>query len=172
MKGVLTMPTIVKTMKLQIATDEHTDCLFKELTQTYASACNMISQYVFDHEFILIFEMIHDVLYHTIREVYGLKSQMAISAVRTVVARYKTVKTQLFEQPFCYKNEEDRWISITRTLEWLWRPIHFRRPQADLVRGRDYSFVKYCCKISNRILKKHISLKIQPMDYTKYSATK
>ena len=26
-------------------------------------------------------------------------------------------------------------------MEWLWNPVFFRRPQADLVRNRDYSFV-------------------------------
>lgn len=33
------------------------------------------------------------------------------------------------------------WQRITKTLEWLWKPVLFRRPQADLVRNRDYSFV-------------------------------
>ncbi len=29
---------------------------------------------------------------------------------------------------------------ISRTLEWMQKPVHFKRPQADFVRGRDYSF--------------------------------
>ncbi|MCQ5313192.1 hypothetical protein NE696_02800 [Megasphaera massiliensis] len=57
------------------------------------------------------------------------------------MARYKTVKQQLFQKPYKYKDEDGTWKYIPKTLEWLWKPIFFKRPQADLVRNRDYSFV-------------------------------
>jgi transposase, IS605 orfB family len=66
---------------------------------------------------------------------------MAQSAVRTAIARYKTVQTQLSQKPYRYKDENGNWCSIYRTLEWLWKPVFFKRPQVDLVRDRDYSFV-------------------------------
>lgn len=66
---------------------------------------------------------------------------MTLSAFKTVTARYKSVKEQLFNTPYKYKDENGEWHYITRTLEWLWKPVRFKRPQADLVRGRDYSFV-------------------------------
>lgn len=80
-------------------------------------------------------------IYSDIRDNYGLKSQMSISAIKTVTARYKTVKEQLLQKPYRYKDENGTWQYITRSLEWLTKPASFCRPQADLVRGRDYSFV-------------------------------
>ena len=45
------MADIVKTMKLHIHTEE-TDAL-KALTKRYMEACNHISDYIFEHHFIL-----------------------------------------------------------------------------------------------------------------------
>ena len=84
---------------------------------------------------------LQETLYQTIRTEFGLKSQFTISAFKTVTAHYKTVQEQLFQNPYRYENEKGETHFISRTLEWLKKPIVFRRPQADLVRGRDYSFV-------------------------------
>ena len=46
---------------------------------------------------------VHEALYTKIRECFGLKSQMAQSAFKTVTARYKTVKEQLCSPPYKYK---------------------------------------------------------------------
>lgn len=84
-------------------------------------------------------------LYHQLRTDYGLKAQMAQSAIRTVVARYRTVKTQLTQHPYRYNSGKqdqfgnDIWQSAPRDLDWLWRPISFKRPQLDLQRSRDWS---------------------------------
>jgi len=61
---------------------------------------------------------------------FGLKSQMALSSIKTAIARYKTVREQLFRNPFWSEDEEGSWHRITKTLEWLWKPIIFNRPQA------------------------------------------
>ncbi len=130
-----------QTMKLHLHVQKDDEPLFKELTEQYAAACSEISEYVFDHDFILNFQDLQKALYSHIRTDYKLKAQFTISSFKTVTARYKTVKTQLFKKPFKYKNEHGKWETIPRTLEWLQKPIHFKRPQADFVRGRDYSFV-------------------------------
>lgn len=39
------------------------------------------------------------------------------------------------------ERQKKSWHYEKRTLEWLWKPIYFGRPQADLVHNRDYSFV-------------------------------
>lgn len=44
--------------------------------------------------------------HQTIRESYGLKAQMTISAFKTVTARYKTVKEQLRQNPYHYEDEK------------------------------------------------------------------
>ena len=135
------MSEIVKTMKLHIHVNETEAKSLEELTACYAQACTFISKYVFDHGFILNFMKLQETLYQTIRAEFGLKSQFTISAFKTVIARYKTVKEQLFQNPYRYEDEKGENHFISRTLEWLQKPIVFRRPQADLVRGRDYSFV-------------------------------
>ena len=135
------MSEIVKTMKLHIHVNETEAKSLEELTACYAQACTFISKYVFDHGFILNFMKLQETLYQTIRTEFGLKSQFTISAFKTVTARYKTVQEQMFQNPYRYENEKGKTHFISRTLEWLQKPIVFRRPQADLVRGRDYSFV-------------------------------
>ena len=64
----------------------------------YRDACNFVSQYVFDHDFVLKQSELQSALYHELRNQFGLKSQMAQSVFKTVIARYKTVQTQLHKQ--------------------------------------------------------------------------
>ena len=135
------MAEMTKTMKLHIHPDEAGVALLKELTVKYSCACNYVSEYVFDHGFILNFMELQKALYNDVRRECGLKSQFTISSLKTVTARYKTIRTQLAKKPYKYQNGNGDWQFIRRTLEWLTKPVSFRRPQADLVRGRDYSFV-------------------------------
>lgn len=135
------MTTVLKTMKLHIHVSEEDEFLLKDLTTKYSEACNALSEYLFQHHFPMNFMVLQNAMYQTIRDMYGLKSQMTISACKTVTARYKTIQEQLYKKPYKWKDEDDKWHYETRTLEWLWKPVMFRRPQADLVRNRDYSFV-------------------------------
>lgn len=136
------MPEIVKTMKLHIHASGP-DCQKLEmLTKRYAGACTYVSRYVFDHSFLMNFMKLQEALYHTVRTNFGLKSQFTISVMKTVTARYKAIQEQLFQTPYRYQDGQGCWQYIARTLEWLQHPIVFRRPQADFVRNRDYSFVE------------------------------
>lgn len=135
------MSNLTKTIKLRIHVTPEQGILFRQMTEQYRQACNFISQYVFDNGFELNSNAIQKVLYKDVRSLFGLKSQLTTSSFKTVTARYKTVKTQLSQKPYKYKNEDGNWQRIPKTLEWLWKPVFFRRPQADLVRNRDYSFV-------------------------------
>lgn len=162
---IFAMSDITKTMKLHIHPDDTSAVLFRELTERYSCACNEISRYVFDHGFILNFMALQDKLYRTIRDNHGLKAQMTISALKTVTARYKTVREQLYQNPYRYKDSAGRWKYITRTLEWLQRPICFHRPQADLVRGRDYSFVGNGSCLSINTLSKRVKVSFDIPDY-------
>lgn len=142
------MAEIVKTMKLHLHVSEDDIPLFKTVTKQYSLACNYISQYAFNNGLPTNYIILQQALYYTIRSDYGLKAQLAISACRTVTARYKTVAEQLYNNPFKYKDEDGKWCYIERTLEWLKQPIRFSRPQADLVRGRDYRFIEGGKRIS------------------------
>ena len=134
--------TIKCKLRLQSPFDEF--ALVKSLEQ-YRQACNEVSQYMFEHNFEMAQAKLNKALYYQLRNNYGLKAQMAQSAIRNVVARYRTVKTQLAQKPYRYNTSKqdqygnDIWESVTRTLDWLWYPISFKRPQLDLQRNRGWS---------------------------------
>jgi len=102
------------------------------------------------------------------RQESSLNSQMVQSTFRTVVARYKAVQEQLKQHPYCYKNEEDKWVQVSRDLNWLVKPIQFRRPQADLVRHSNYSFVEGMQQISITTLDKRTKLGFTSKGFEKY----
>jgi putative transposase len=135
------MSALTQTIKFRLMVTSEQAALFRQMTEQYRQACNAVSQYIFDHTFCLNTSKLNEALYRDIRQTFGLKSQMAQSTFKTVVARYRTVKEQLRQKPYRYQEEDGSWHRLTKTLEWLWHPVEFRRPQADLVRGRDYSFV-------------------------------
>lgn len=135
------MSNLTKTIKLRIHVIPEQETLFRQMTEQYRQACNFVSQYIFDNQFDLTYQRLNKKLYSSLRGLFGLKSQLAQSSIKTTIARYKTVKQQLFRKPYRYKDEDGNWQRIPKDLEWLWKPVFFRRPQADLVRNRDYSFV-------------------------------
>ncbi|MCQ5069254.1 hypothetical protein NE681_17875, partial [Faecalibacillus intestinalis] len=104
---------------LQSPLDE--SALAKSL-ENYRQACNAVSQYMFNHSFEMAQAKLNRALYHQLRKDYGLKAQMAQSAIRNVVARYRTVKTQLAQKPYRYNTGRqdqygnDIWENESRTL--------------------------------------------------------
>ena len=81
-------------------------------------------------------------LYTKLRYLFSLKSQMAQSVIRTVIARYKTVKTQMARRPYKYQEPNTgEWYREVRDLNWLHKPISFNHPQVDLQRNRDWSYL-------------------------------
>ena len=104
------------TAKIQIVTSDSDKQLLKETMKAYTKACNYVSEYIFaNHD--LNQRFLNDTLYYKLREDFGLKSQMAQSVLKTVIARYKTI--------------------LENQKEWI-KP-DFKRPQYDLVWNRDYS---------------------------------
>ena len=104
------------TAKLKILVDPSSGKILKDTMKAYSDACNEISEYIFrTHD--LMHVRVHKELYYPVRERYGLRSQMAESCIRTVIAAYRTI--------------------LENQKEWL-RPV-FRHPQLDLVWNRDYS---------------------------------
>ena len=137
-----------KTIKLKVLADDRQIQRFRELTEAYRSACNSVSGYVFEHSFSLSSMALQKALYRTVREKFGLNSTMTCTVFRTVVARYKTVREQMKQKPYRYKDSDGKYKSIPRTLEWLEKPIEFRRPQADFVREDNYSFIEGGTRLS------------------------
>lgn len=136
------MTDIVRTMKLHIHVQDSDISSVEHLTEKYRLACNFVSQYIFNHDFPMSSVTLSNKLYQTIRSDFGLKSQLTQSAIRTVTARYDSIKTQMKRKPYKFKDIfTNKWYRVYRTLGWLQKPVLFSRPQPDLVRNRDYSFV-------------------------------
>lgn len=156
--------SLVLTAKIRLyPTSEQSD-MFKGVTEEYKRICNIVSQWYFDHHFDVNQKIFQKEMYHRLRtESPKLNSQMVQSTYRTVQARYKAVKTQLMRNPYRYntgkidpKTGRYIWNKIPRDLEWLWKPINFKRPQADYVHGSNYSFVKNGTLLSLNVLGKRI----------------
>ena len=116
---------------------------FNQLTNVFTETCNCISKWIFNNEFELNQAVLNKELYYYLRNTFKIKAQLTQSAIRCVVAKYKTVKTQLSKKPFKYHDKTtDKTYYVNRDLTWLQKPILFKQPQADLQRNRDWSFVK------------------------------
>lgn len=104
------------TAKVQIITTGEDRVLLDKTMDTYRNACNYVAAYVFrTHD--LNQASLNKALYADLRSHFGLKSQMAQSVLKTVIARFKTV----------LPNEK------------AWIKVRFKKPQYDLVWNRDYS---------------------------------
>ena len=113
------MEQMTITAKIQIIAAETDKVLLDETMSVYRNACNYVSDYVFRTHDLKQFSL-NKALYSTLREKFNLKSQMAQSVLKTVIAKYKTI----------LKNKN----------EWI-KPS-FKKPQYDLVWNRDYSLTQ------------------------------
>ncbi|MBR1579727.1 MAG: hypothetical protein IJ668_04440 [Selenomonadaceae bacterium] len=162
------MQNITITVKLRLYTNHAQDWLFRRMTQRYRAACNFVSKYIFDHDFELNSHHLHKELYRQVRSDFKLKSQLTSSVFRTATARYQSVRTQLLQNPFRYRDENGQYHKIDKTLEWLYKPVYFSRPQADLVRDRDYSFVEGGKMLSVNTLDKRARVRFAAAHFQQY----
>ena len=119
------MEQITITAKIQISVNTDSKALLDETMSVYSDACNYVSEYVFRTHDLKQFSL-NKILYSTLREKFGLKSQMAQSVFKTVIARYKTI--------------------LENQKEWI-QPS-FKKPQYDLVWNRDYSLTQNCFSVN------------------------
>ena len=119
------MDQITVTAKIQISVDTDSKILLDETMSAYSDACNFVSDYVFHTHDLKQFSL-NKMLYSTLREKFGLKSQMAQSVFKTVIARYKTIL-----------ENQNEWIQPS-----------FKKPQYDLVWNRDYSLTQNCFSVN------------------------
>lgn len=119
------MEQITITAKVQIAATDTDKVLLNKTMSVYCDACNYVSDYVFRTHDLKQFSL-NKILYSTLREKFSLKSQMAQSVFKTVIARYKTI--------------------LENQKEWI-KPS-FKKPQYDLVWNRDYSLTQNCFSVN------------------------
>lgn len=121
------------TAKIKILPSVEEVELLKKTMDAYRTACNDVSQLIFETK-ELRQPKLHKMKYTHLRESFQLKSQMAQSVMKTVIARYKSIKS----------NGHD------------WSLVKFKLPEYDLVFNRDYSFNKE--KISINTLEGRVKL--------------
>lgn len=107
------------TAKIQILVSKEQSELLKLTTESYRNACNWLSNFVFETNNLNQVSL-NTLYYAELRELFNLKSQMAQSVMKTVIARYKSAKT----------NGHD------------WSFVNFSQPEYDLVWNRDYSLAR------------------------------
>lgn len=109
------MSDLTKTIKLRINVSLEQELLLRQMTEQYRQACNFVSKHIFENQFDLAYKSLNKKLYSNLRSQFGLKSQLAQSSIKTTVARYKTVKQQLLQNPYKYEDEKGNWNYITKT---------------------------------------------------------
>lgn len=119
------MEKITITAKIQIVPSNDDKLLLNSTMSAYTDACNYVSNYVFQTHNLKQFNL-NKVLYSDLRDKFGLKSQMAQSVLKTVIARYKTIL-----------ENQNEWIKPS-----------FKKPQYDLVWNRDYSLTQNCFSVN------------------------
>ena len=119
------MEQITITAKVQIAATDTDKVLLNKTMSVYCDACNYVSDYVFRTHDLKQFSL-NKILYSTLREKFSLKSQMAQSVFKTVIARYKSIL-----------ENQNEWIKPS-----------FKKPQYDLVWNRDYSLTQNCFSVN------------------------
>lgn len=119
------MEQITITAKVRIVATDTDKVLLNKTMSVYCDACNYVSDYVFRTHDLKQFSL-NKILYSTLREKFSLKSQMAQSVFKTVIARYKTIL-----------ENQNEWIKPS-----------FKKPQYDLVWNRDYSLTQNCFSVN------------------------
>lgn len=126
--------------------------MMSNVMDNYTKACNYVSRYIFDNGFPLNSKVVNEAVYGTLKERFELGSQMAQSVIRDVIARYRTVKTQLGKRRVaCGLTKTGKLRYTRKILEHLEKPIKFSRPQVCFQRGRDYSLLANNPKSRNLI---------------------
>ncbi len=107
---------VIITAKLKIKPSESQIRALQQTMIAYRQGCNFVSALVFEKR-----EpgqpALHRMTYQTLRSTLGLRSQMAQSVMKTVIAKYEALRSN----------------------GHAWTLVRFKKPEYDLVWNRDYS---------------------------------
>ena len=107
------------TAKIQVYVSDSQAESLRITIKAYRKACNWLAKYVFETKNLNQVSL-HNLYYAELRNQFGLKSQMAQSVMKTVIARYKSLQSNGHE----------------------WSLVIFKLPEYDLVWNRDYSLTQ------------------------------
>lgn len=167
------------TLKVRLYPTSQQAIQFDQITKEYQRLCNKASRIAFVQQIITqknSRRKLNDLLYYDFKQITFLRTQIIQSVFQTVIARYKTINTQMKNNPFRYYDQKTKKLyTAKRNLFWLTKPVNFRRPQIDLVRNSNYALtnqakqlsiagvngrikVNYDLKCKNFLLRKDIKL--------------
>ena len=133
---------MIKVMRIKLLVNKEQEDSLMQISLVYKDVCQYVSNWIFENNFVLNYVNIQKEIYYKLRNLYPLNAHLIISAMKTAAARYKATKEQLRQNPYRYKDNDGKWQKIRRTLEWLEKPIQFRKPQCDLIKNYDYRFLQ------------------------------
>lgn len=110
------MQTSVVTAKIKLLPSDEQMVALAQVRTLYTKACNWLSAKVYETKELGQLAL-HNAYYQQMRTKLGIKAQMTQSVIKTVIARYKSAKSN--NHP--------------------WSLIEFRAEECDLVYNRDYS---------------------------------
>lgn len=108
--------TLTLTAKIRLYPTLEDIKAFNDTAEAYKQGCNHVSSFAFLNN-IYNRRVLHDELYYKLRELFGLKSQMAASVIKTTLAKYKSAKANRHKCNL----------------------VIFKHKEYDLVYNRDYS---------------------------------
>lgn len=144
----------VVTVKFPVKLDDISP--FVETMEMFRDACNYVSEQVSylgndDHPATPTAEEIHKLVYHDIRSMFRLKSQMAESVCKQVASNYETFVKQIEES----KREVERWEKRKAKAEAegryygkrkpkvvKWHALEYHKPFCRMTYNRDWSVLR------------------------------
>jgi putative transposase len=141
---------ITAKLKLKTKLGEHR--LLRQTQLAYRDALNYVSEWSFTNNKVSSETKLHQATYRSVRQSFGLPSQLACSAIRQVSANYKGLWTKFL------KNSNHRKAGYTKKrFKGLDKPPKYVSPTVTYVYGYDYGF-KTCQLVSIMTLRGRIIL--------------
>ena len=133
-----TIQSITITAKIKINPTEEQQQLLLDTMHRYRDACNFVSKYLSKHGYMPAIKL-QKHIYSDVRNLYGLPSQMTISVLKTVCAKYKQIKTVKTKKRKTSKHSKVSKKAKKKEKAVL---VQFKKPYMELVWNRDYTLKK------------------------------
>ena len=124
---------VTTTVKVKLLPNKEQERLLSDTMNQYLKACNFVSEKVCElreHNWLNL----NNQLYRTLLDLFELKSQVTQSVFKAIDSKYKQKEDRIKKK----KN-----LTETQRRDLLYnKPVVFKVPECDLVRGKDYSLLK------------------------------
>ena len=124
---------VTTTVKVKLFPNKDQERLLSDTIGQYLKACNFVSEKVCElrkHNWLSL----NNQLYRTLLDIFELKSQVTQSVLRTVDSKYKQKE---------YRIKKRKNLTEIQRRDLLYsKPVVFKVPECDMVRGQDYSLLK------------------------------